>query len=551
MANSKKPVIPLQVETQEIKDKYIAAAGQNLKPYLVEQLEQSNVGAAATLLDLDLDAITVDNALNPREGALDQDVIEDYAAHIDELPPMTAARFQGESPLYLIKGFHRYAAHRRARRAAGRFIILDDLDRSAGRLEAGLDNLRNGLRLSRREHRGVIGDALRLYPGWSNVRLAELCHTTDKTVGSVREELEGRAEIVVMEMLEDAAGVMRPRSVAKAEPAPTVSADSWFGGGAIDPAQRLARATMEIAGEWQRATVEALGHEPIDDPVLDLICPECGCLKLRGAGAGAILCGGCGEVWAGVEAVRAALEVYSDSMEGSYERTAERQAATEPTPANDGGEYVSVRELESAVRAWLRKWIASGDEQIELLQRIKDRTPASQRQLDSLVDGDVLPAPRRKADVIRAINNILDQMRQSDAEANKVDRQLLERARAISGAPTHPAAVYRDDAAVTERKRDPGPETINNLSDLDAGHPTQAEVPLPEWGLVISIHPRIGTCQIAIMAEGPPHEQVDVGFGRLLESINGLLLRHVPAAQLAAWMGRELAEVEALKGGVN
>ena len=72
---------------------------------------------------LQLDDIIIENSLNPREGALDQEVIWDYAAHVDDLPPMHVFQMEQDNRFYLVSGFHRIAAHRAAGRttaAAGR-----------------------------------------------------------------------------------------------------------------------------------------------------------------------------------------------------------------------------------------------------------------------------------------------------------------------------------------------------------------------------------------------------------------------------------------------
>ena len=106
---------------------------------------------------LRLDDVTVDNALNPRVGALDQEAVLEYSQHCDQLPPMQVFEVAGEGYL-LVAGFHRYAAHRLAGRDEAPFIVHQG-DREAAAEFADLDNLKHGLRLTRAEKRAVIESA--------------------------------------------------------------------------------------------------------------------------------------------------------------------------------------------------------------------------------------------------------------------------------------------------------------------------------------------------------------------------------------------------------
>lgn len=166
-----------------------------------------------------LDNITVDNSLNPRVGALDQEAVLDYAAHVDDLPPMVVYKIPGEDGLLLAAGFHRIAAHRLAGKTKARFIVRDG-SRAEAAEYADLDNLRHGLQLSRAERREVIKRQLKRHPDWSDVRLASACFTTDKTVRGVREALEQTSEIPRHDVLVGADGIGRPRTVSRPTPPP-------------------------------------------------------------------------------------------------------------------------------------------------------------------------------------------------------------------------------------------------------------------------------------------------------------------------------------------
>lgn len=94
-----------------------------------------------------------------------------------------------------------------------RCFIIHQGDRARAAEFADLDNLKHGLRLTRTEKRAVIGRYLRRHPERSDVWVAKDCYTTDKTVRSVREELEAAGEIEVLHKLTGMDGVERPRSI--------------------------------------------------------------------------------------------------------------------------------------------------------------------------------------------------------------------------------------------------------------------------------------------------------------------------------------------------
>lgn len=218
---------------------------------------------------LKLDEVIVDNDLNPRQGALDQEVVIDYSAHVDELPAMTAFDIQGF--YYLVGGFHRYAAHQAAMRTDGKFIILQG-SRIEAKEWADLDNLKHGLRLTRVERREVIRRQLRRHPDWSDSRLAGACSTTDKTVRTIREEMEGTSEIPRLDVLTGADGIARPRTVTRqvVEPEPddrqvTLESAVPVAPGLLTP--------VEVLEEWGSRGAGEQGREsatPLTDAIMAL-----------------------------------------------------------------------------------------------------------------------------------------------------------------------------------------------------------------------------------------------------------------------------------------
>lgn len=169
---------------------------------------------------LKLAEVQIDNRLNPREGSLDQEAITEYAAHVEALPVMRVWLIEGS--YYLTRGFHRFAAHQLALKDEAMFEVHEGTWEEAQE-DADLDNLQHGLRLTRAEKRAVIARHLKRHPGRSDVWLGRQCHTTDKTIRSVREELEAASEIPRLESLVGTDGVERPRSLKiKAEAKPTI-----------------------------------------------------------------------------------------------------------------------------------------------------------------------------------------------------------------------------------------------------------------------------------------------------------------------------------------
>jgi hypothetical protein len=157
---------------------------------------------------LSLDEIETDSGFNPRKEALDQEVVTDYAAHIDDLPAMHV--FVLDGCYRLVAGFHRIAAHRQAGRLVGRFIVHEGTWEEAAEF-ADLDNLKHGKSLTRQEKRAIIKRMIGRHPEWSNSRLAQICLTSDKTVAGCREELEAEGQIKQLQRLLGADGVERPR----------------------------------------------------------------------------------------------------------------------------------------------------------------------------------------------------------------------------------------------------------------------------------------------------------------------------------------------------
>jgi ribosomal protein S27E len=110
-------------------------------------------------------------------------------------------------------------------------------------------------------------------------------------------------------------------------------------------------------------------------------------------------------------------------------RTVTRGGQTyEMSTANIGIRYVGVWQLERGLQAWLEENYVNGlQTQVDALETIKQGSPVGKEFLETLLTKDILPGPRRKADVIRACNNVLEQLKQAAVkigQAAEIDKIL-------------------------------------------------------------------------------------------------------------------------------
>ncbi len=90
-------------------------------------------------------------------------------------------------------------------------------------------------------------------------------------------------------------------------------------------------------------------------------------------------------------------------------------------------EYVSVWKLEQGIRTWLvNMQLIDPNGQLHILEAIKLKTPDGAPYLETLLTTDVLAGPRRKSDVIQAVNNLYAQKLRLRAEVGESDDDLAE-----------------------------------------------------------------------------------------------------------------------------
>lgn len=178
----------------------------------MDETERPFEGQTPKEVTLKLADVIVTYNLNPRSG-INPDTVAEYAEIVDQLPPMIACDVTGRG-LILIAGFHRYMAHARAGRDTGSFLVFKG-SWEEGEWYADTDNLRHGLPLTQKEKRLIIARMLQRRPYWSDAGLARACASSDKTVRSVRQELEKNGIIEEMDRLMGSDRIWRPRQITR------------------------------------------------------------------------------------------------------------------------------------------------------------------------------------------------------------------------------------------------------------------------------------------------------------------------------------------------
>ena len=149
-----------------------------------------------------LSDITADQSFSPRLEP-DLDLINHYEGILDQLPPVSLWKSGGK--LWLVDGFHRFAAAHQA----GRAVILGEVvgtgDLKAARDFSDTANLRHGKRLSRAERREVARRFHERHPKWSANKVGKIlgcAHTTvladwQEGCGVTRIHRPGASEVAV------------------------------------------------------------------------------------------------------------------------------------------------------------------------------------------------------------------------------------------------------------------------------------------------------------------------------------------------------------------
>ena len=148
-------------------------------------------------LEIEIVNIAVDQQLQPRVGGLDPEHVQELAPVAEQWPPLRVVK-QGRGYL-LVDGFHRLAA---AQNLNLQHITVEVLDPPAdGDLHALAFalNAAHGRPLTLSDRRAFATRLLRTHPAWADREVGRRCGLSQPTVAKVREGLEQKAHIPVMD----------------------------------------------------------------------------------------------------------------------------------------------------------------------------------------------------------------------------------------------------------------------------------------------------------------------------------------------------------------
>jgi len=151
-------------------------------------------------LELFLNQITIDPALQPRVNGLDDDYVKALQEVIEFCPPIRAVKKDGaKNDVYiLIDGFHRFAAMQNISLAKTIVEIIDVKNGDDLFALAYIFNNAHGLPLTLNDRRAYAGKLLKAHPDWADREIGRRCGLMQPTVAKVRQELEQKASIPVV-----------------------------------------------------------------------------------------------------------------------------------------------------------------------------------------------------------------------------------------------------------------------------------------------------------------------------------------------------------------
>lgn len=147
-------------------------------------------------------------------------------------------------------------------------------------------------------------------------------------------------------------------------------------------------------------------------------------------------------------------------------------------------EYAPIYQLERGVRLWLHNRGLDIPGSIALLEAIKARTPDGAKAREELLtDGEYLPGPRRKGDVLQAANNVLAQL--TAAPILPIQMQMEKKRAELEPGPyvrrgyLEREWVERHEQAIQEWEADPSVGTP--LAEVEAELAEAPEPVKPAW----------------------------------------------------------------------
>ena len=129
---------------------------------------------------LKLSEIRIDGGTQPRTE-IDYELVDEYAESIDSLPAITV--FSDGASYWLVDGFHRYFAHKKANRETINCEVRSGSLREASFIFCG-SNANHGKRRTNEDKRKAVMTLItdEEWCLWSNRKIAEICCVDEKTV---------------------------------------------------------------------------------------------------------------------------------------------------------------------------------------------------------------------------------------------------------------------------------------------------------------------------------------------------------------------------------
>ena len=171
---------------------------------------------------VDIDSLHVASEMQPRQGRISIDTVEEYAEAIKsgaKFPPLVAFRVTDReypNPA-IVSGFHRIAAYRQAGVKRVEVEIREGTFREAW-LAGWETNRTHGIRYTNSDKRHAAETALLLFPDESARSVADRLGVSDKLVGTIRKELIEAGKIAEPEQVRGSDGVHQS---GKRKPTPT------------------------------------------------------------------------------------------------------------------------------------------------------------------------------------------------------------------------------------------------------------------------------------------------------------------------------------------
>lgn len=156
---------------------------------------------------------------------LDENMVDRYQEVLEKLPPIEGWQDPDTSDIYLVDGRHRYEAWERAGYDTVAVRMLD-CSRVDAEVRAYSANLTHPLPLTKLQRRLAITEIVRRRYTRSNNWIAEEAACSSQTVAKIREELEEKGKIPILDRLERKSGGTTPREFNRVN---TNDGDSLFG----------------------------------------------------------------------------------------------------------------------------------------------------------------------------------------------------------------------------------------------------------------------------------------------------------------------------------